>query len=550
MKGRYKILVCTLVAGLLGAGCDDFLEEQSQEKQYAMNCADLNEVLVGDGYMHYGEYKDTDTDMSVQDPSSGPYFPWLHVMADEATEFITGNNPSSSTPINKLGTFYEWKANPFKEGDPQKEYSDKTWGKLYEHIATANVLLDKVDEFTQDSLSDRNAIKGQSYFIRAASYFMLVNLYAKTYDPATSENDLGVPLKTDAVVHDIEYSRTPVDSVYAQIVSDLKDAITYLEGYAAPNKRHATLDAAKLLLSRVYCFMGNYEPVPDLCNDIINTGAYSLTDLTEMDTTTLWLDINSPEIIFTQGTNCIGYIFGSYDGANASDGNSVYRVSDELLAAFEESKQWGTRDRRPAFSFTKADESEYYIVNKMWCMSVESADIIRADRREAEEDRELTYTADYEYVSDVFTLRYPEVYLNLAEAYVMLDQEGEAVKALETLMRNRIEGFTSVTQSGEALMELIRDERWREFCFEGQRWFDLRRYAVNKTYPYAVSVRHNSYDPAYGDPLTPGIFMGYYELPAYPDNSWLLPIPTDEIEVSDGAMADNDRSDCLLRNDY
>ena len=53
MKGRYKILVCTLVSGLLGAGCDDFLEEQSQEKQYAKNCNDLDEVLVGDGYMHY-----------------------------------------------------------------------------------------------------------------------------------------------------------------------------------------------------------------------------------------------------------------------------------------------------------------------------------------------------------------------------------------------------------------------------------------------------------------------------------------------------------------
>ena len=99
-------------------------------------------------------------------------------------------------------------------------------------------------------------------------------------------------------------------------------------------------------------------------------------------------------------------------------------------------------------------------------------------------------------------------------------------------------------------MELVRDERWREFCFEGQRWFDLRRYAVNKTYPYAVSIRHDSYDPAYGEKLTPSILMGYYELPAYPDNSWVLPIPKDEIEVSNGALVDNDRSDCLMHYEY
>ena len=548
MKKKYMILACAFGAGMLNVGCDDFLEEQSQEKQYATTCADLDEVLVGDGYMRYGVYEDDDdVNFNVKDPASGPYFPWLHVMSDESTEFITGNH-SGANPVSKLGTFYEWKADPFF--DEGKEYADKTWGKLYEHIATANVLLSKVDEFTQDSLPVRDAIKGQCYFIRAASYFMLVNLYAKAYDPATSDNDPGVPVKTDAVVHDIEYSRDPVDSVYNLIVADLRDAITYLEGYEPPSKRRASLDAAKLLLSRVYCYMGNYEPVPDLCNDIINSGAYALTDLTTADTTDLWLDINSPEIIFTQGTNCIAAVLGGHDGANTSEGNSMYRVSDELMAAFEDSKQWGARDRRPAFSFTKVEESDYYMVTKTWCMSVESNQLIVAENREEEEDLLLTYTGDYDYVSDIFTLRYPEVYLNLAEACVMLGREGEAVAALETLMKNRIEGFTSVSQSGEALMQLVRDERWREFCFEGQRWFDLRRYAVNKTYPYAKSVRHNSYDPAYGESLTPGILAGYYELPAYPDNSWVLPIPKAEIEVSDGKMVDNDRSDCLMRYEY
>lgn len=544
MKTKYLLLACSLLAGSLTISCDDFLDEQSQEQQYAQNCDDLSEVLIGSGYMSYATFDyDVADDFSVDRPGSGPYFPWLHVMSDESTEFITGNLLTSSA-VSQLRTFYEWKADPFS--DNGVEYADRTWGKLYEHIGATNVILNKVEEFTQDSLSDRNAIKGQCYFLRGAYYYLLANLYAKAYDPATSSNDPGVVIKTDPVVQDIEFSRSPVDSVYALIVSDLENAITCLEGYTPPSPRRASLEAAKLLLSRVYCYMGEYEKVPELCNDIIRSGKYTLMDLTTMDTTDLWLDINSPEIIFTMGTNCIEAVFGGHCGTNSSrDGNGLYRVSDELLAAFEEAHQLGTRDRRPAFSFTKAVESDYYMVTKSWIISVTDNQVILNDRQDA-----LPRPADYDFVSDVFTFRYPEVYLNLAEAYTMLEQEDEAINALETLMKRRIEGFTSVNVSGEDLMELIRDERWREFCFEGQRWFDLRRYAVNKKYPYVANLRHNSYETAYGSSLTPSILAGYYELPAYPDGGWVLPIPTEEIEMSNGKMEDNPRTDCLFHASY
>ena len=216
---------------------------------YPEHSDDLEELLVGGAYAVQSTMAGTTFPISaISTELNGVYFPGLHVMDDDVEAAVYGQE-NDGEPYHLLGAFYRWAEDPCNDGS--KEYDDPTWGSLYSHIGVTNAVLDKVEEFTQDSLSRRNAIKGQSYFIRAASYFMLVNLYAKTYDPATSENDLGVPLKTDAVVHDIEYSRTPVDSVYAQIVSDLKDAITYLEGYAAPNKRHATLDAAKLLLSRV-----------------------------------------------------------------------------------------------------------------------------------------------------------------------------------------------------------------------------------------------------------------------------------------------------------
>jgi len=83
--------------------------------------------------------------------------------------------------------------------------------------------------------------------------------------------------------------------------------------------------------------------------------------------------------------------------------------------------------------------------------------------------------------SDKFFLRNAEAYLNKAEASAMLDNSADANTAINTLRRARYTtaGFQAVNLSGQTLINLIRDERRREMCFEGQRLFDLKRYAVN-----------------------------------------------------------------------
>jgi hypothetical protein len=48
-----------------------------------------------------------------------------------------------------------------------------------------------------------------------------------------------------------------------------------------------------------------------------------------------------------------------------------------------------------------------------------------------------------------------------------------------------LRGLTAVDLSGEALLEEILLERFKEFAFEGHRFFDLKRYgrAIVKTTP-------------------------------------------------------------------
>ena len=74
------------------------------------------------------------------------------------------------------------------------------------------------------------------------------------------------------------------------------------------------------------------------------------------------------------------------------------------------------------------------------------------------------------------SFRLSEAYLNLAEAAAKDDDETTALWALNELRRNRFADYDDIQSvTGEELVTLIRQERRLELCFEGHRWFDLRR---------------------------------------------------------------------------
>ena len=80
-------------------------------------------------------------------------------------------------------------------------------------------------------------------------------------------------------------------------------------------------------------------------------------------------------------------------------------------------------------------------------------------------------------------LRLSEAYLNYAEAQANIGGEGIqlAADALTTLRENRFDPEDDfevfITEQNE-LIEFIKEERRRELCFEGHRWFDLRRWGM------------------------------------------------------------------------
>ncbi len=143
----------------------------------------------------------------------------------------------------------------------------------------------------------------------------------------------------------------------------------------------------------------------------------------------------------------------------------------------------------------------------------------------------------------------PEVYLNKAEAQAQLGQDAKAQATVQTLREKRFAAanLTEVTRTGGELVDFIREERRRELCYEGHRWFDLRRYAVNTLRPFTKSITHVhlGFEPTSPTMLTTGTYynIGEYVLKPYPQDvaAYMLPIPRAAIEFNRGVLTNETR---------
>ncbi|MBV5314626.1 MAG: RagB/SusD family nutrient uptake outer membrane protein [Prolixibacteraceae bacterium] len=85
-------------------------------------------------------------------------------------------------------------------------------------------------------------------------------------------------------------------------------------------------------------------------------------------------------------------------------------------------------------------------------------------------------TKDWNYTGMVIFIRLSEIYLNYAEAQNVLGNDAEALKYVN-MIRSRA-GMPNISGSGTILHDKIRHERRIELAFEGQRYYDLRRWKI------------------------------------------------------------------------
>lgn len=120
-----------------------------------------------------------------------------------------GDDMTSTTGSNKAAYL---SADAFEVPTDEKGLNN-LWNWQYSIIQAANLIIDNADD-AQGKVPDENiaVAKGQAYFWRAQAYFQLVRIFGPLPINLHNESDgNATPL-------------TPVEEVYTQIVSDLKDA--------------------------------------------------------------------------------------------------------------------------------------------------------------------------------------------------------------------------------------------------------------------------------------------------------------------------------------
>lgn len=142
----------------------------------------------------------------------------------------------------------DWKAVYFAMGQMVDKYSNNffRWKDLYVSIRMANIVIERIGECQDISEIDRRDFLGRAYFIRAYSYYCLM----QEYGPVPILPDKAFP--TNASVEEMSYPRGTYDECVNKVCGDFELAAEMLKTERdASTYRIPTSGAALALLSRM-----------------------------------------------------------------------------------------------------------------------------------------------------------------------------------------------------------------------------------------------------------------------------------------------------------
>ena len=371
------------------------------------------------------------------------------------------------------------------------------WQGAYRTVGECNAFLEGIEKAKADNIITAevyNIYASDARFIRGLVYFYALNLWGQMY--VAESSNLGIPLVSKAFdgttgfTEATKLTRATITESYNFIISDLQFAASNLpatRGDVYKGKATATSTAANALLSRVYLYMNDYPKAIEYANKVTGlTLAPSIFGA-------LSDPANSTESIFSVAMN-----FADNPNTNNSLGQhygAAKRADITVSSAY-----------LGLLSATDARKTD--------CLVVKGSN---------------TYVAKYTATGNADwapIIRYAEVLLNKAEALAKKTGATTAEVAEAVSLLNQVHGRSEPTKiflvtdfpTNGALVEEILLERRRELAFEGHASFDLFRNAK-------------------GIPAGRGAATAA-ALP-YPSNSFALPIPSDDVTKSAGALVQN-----------
>jgi len=353
-----------------------------------------------------------------------------------------------------------WMLNP--TGTSQN-FVKNLWAQAYFAINLCNLFIDgmaaKGTSVVGAALS--NNYLGEARFLRAVSYYMLLQHYARPYADGAG-NKPGLPLRLTGIKDPgfSDLARSTVAEVYTQILADLNFAEANLPltnpGLLSTSRAHR--NSAIAFKTRVYLTMQNYAAVITEANKIVPAlppfvATSGVPHALQADIVNVFRSpYNTTESIFSTsmtttagdnpGTqNQLGFYWSRTTGGGEFSLNATTGIVTD--------PGWTAADRRR--SFNAVVSGKLYLNTK--------------------------YNAPSPFIDWAPVIRWSEVLLNLAEARARTNVgvDGQALLLLNAVRQRSDPAVILAPATQAALIAAILTERRIEFLGEGLRNIDLMR---------------------------------------------------------------------------
>ena len=336
-----------------------------------------------------------------------------------------------------------------------EQEAESTWKAIYRVIGNANIAINAADNLTwggsndpEETANEIKRLKGQAYTVRALALFDLLRLYGQQYAGGT----LGVPIPLQYDPN-ASSTRATVAQTEAQIENDLNRANALFEAIgdvveqtSSSEKNYISPLALKAIASRYYLYKGDYAKVAELSEEIISSGKYAVAAKDDLQGTFSKPDAGNSVFELTVGTTS-SLSSDAYDYlVHYSPGYAQLAVSEQAVALYE------ANDVRRTFitSGVLGGQTKYFLNNKFYGLQGSN---------------------------NIKVIRYEEVLLNAIEAHLNTDDRtgtGNKTKGYYTTIRHE-RGLSDVSA---VTLDDLKKERVRELVGEGQRYWDLLRWAA------------------------------------------------------------------------
>lgn len=332
---------------------------------------------------------------------------------------------------------------------------------MYSDILRCNLVLGNIDQ-APGTQEVRDLAKAEARVIRAFNHFLAVNTYAKSYDPATASTDGGVCIMDHFTLEEVP-TKSTVEQVYQFIISELEQSVPNLQEKPL-NIYHPNRAFGWAMLAKAYLFHRDWKKAEEAAmkslainnklvdyNYINNNGGVARCREFAED--------KNPEVL--------SYMWmGSGWTQEAATFYAYAVISPELIALY------GDKDLRYSLFFRQSgvNITNYYDMGSgaaIWSP--------------------VTTTARFTYMT--VGMRTAETMLILAEAYTRQGNIADAIAIINNLRKNRIVGdYALQTPSSQVeMMKIIITERRKELLFGFHRFFDLKRFNLEKEYAKTIT---------------------------------------------------------------